>query len=103
MNYQIVIAPELSISTEDFIATWNDSPKCRAVAAARLDAPAHRSYEPLTASVVLIGLVSGIATNALYDLIKHVLIKKGVSKRVEITQIEQPDDKRIIIIKMIKE
>lgn len=103
MNYQIALSPDLGISPEDFVSTWNESPDCRSVADARMEAGTQRSFDPLTAGALLIGLVSGIATNALYDLIKNALVKKGVRKQVEFTQIEQPDGSRIIVVKMIKE
>lgn len=103
MNYQIALSPDLGISPEDFVSAWNEAPECRAVADARVDAEAQRSFEPLTAGAIVIGLVSGIVTNALYDLIKNALVKKGSREQVEFTQIEQPDGSRIIVVKMIKE
>jgi len=103
MDYQIALSPDLGVNPEDFVSTWNGSPECRAVADARVEAGTQRSFEPLTASAILIGLVSGIATNALYDLIKNALVKKGVREQVEFTQIEQPDGSRIIVVKTIKE
>jgi hypothetical protein len=103
MNYQIALSPDLGISPEDFVSTWNESPECRAVADARVEAGTTRSFEPLSVGAILIGLVSGIATNALYDLIKNALVKKGVREQVEFTQIERPDGSRIIVAKMIRE
>lgn len=103
MDYQIALSPDLDISPEDFVAAWNEAPECRAAAAARVEAAAQRSFEPLTASAILIGLGLGIATNALYDLIKYALVKKGVREQIELSQIEQPDGSRVIVIKMIKE
>jgi hypothetical protein len=103
MNFQIALSPDLGISSEDFVSTWNESPECRAVADARVEAGTQRSFELLTAGALLIGLVTGIATNALYDLIKNALVKKGVREQIECAQIEQPDGSRIIVVKMIKE
>jgi len=103
MDYQIALSPDLGVSPEDFVSAWNELPECCAVADARVEAEAPRSFEPLTAGAIVIGLVSGIVTNALYDLIKKALVKKGVREQVELSQIERPDGSRIILVKMIKE
>ena len=36
MNYHIALSPELHINPQDFVAAWNDTPECRALAEARL-------------------------------------------------------------------
>jgi hypothetical protein len=53
MNYRIALSPDLGISSEDFVSTWNESPECSAVADARVEARTTRSFEPLTIGVML--------------------------------------------------
>jgi hypothetical protein len=108
MNYQITLPPELGISLNDFVKAWNDTPECRDVAIASIaESPAKtRSFDPslLTGVLAVLGSVAaGVGTNALYDLIKQALTRKGVKKQIEITQIEHSDGTRILVVKIIKE
>ena len=105
MDYQIALSPDLDLSSDDFIAAWNDTPECRDVAEARLAEPTSVQCDPFAAAAVAVlsGVVIGVAANALYDLIKKALTKKGVTKQTEITQLEQPDGSRLLIVKTIGE
>lgn len=50
--------------------------------------------------IALIGtLTVGIATNALYDLIKSALFKQGVQVETEYMELTQPDGTRLVVIK----
>ena len=58
----------------------------------------------LTGALAILGSVAaGVGTNALYDLIKKALTRKGVNKQIEITQIDQPDGTRTLIVKITVE
>ncbi len=108
MNYKIVLPSELGISPNDFISAWNDTPECRDVAMAHSFEPPMktRSFDPtlLTGALAVLGSVAAsLGTNALYDLIKQALTRKGVKKQTEITQIEHPDGTRTLIVKIIEE
>jgi hypothetical protein len=48
--------------------------------------------------VLLGGLALNVVSNALYDLIKAVLVKQGVRKRTEIKQLDQPDGSRLLVV-----
>jgi hypothetical protein len=105
MDYQIALSPELGLNPDDFVAAWNDEAECRAVAEARLDEPDSAQYDPLlTGAMAVLGSVAvGLATNALYDLIKGVLTKRGISRRTEILQMEQPDGTCLLVIRIVEE
>jgi len=108
MNYKIALLPELGISLDDFVAAWNETPECRDVAIARIaeSRTKTRSFDPtlLTGALAVLGsLAAGVGTNALYDLIKKALTRKGIKKQIEITQIDQPDGTRILIVKITAE
>ncbi|MGH7492896.1 MAG: hypothetical protein ACREOO_10935 [bacterium] len=107
MNYEIAVPPELRISPDDFVAAWNETPECREAAIAHKAEPRTRtrSFDPssLTPALAVLGTVAaGVGTNALYDLIKQALTRKGVKKQTEITQIERPDGTKILIVKIIE-
>ena len=103
MDYQIVLPK--TVKASDFAKNWNASSDCRAVAAARIEQGAVKSFDPLAdAAMTVLSTVSmGIAANALYDLIKQVLVKQGVRKQTEIVQYEQPDGTKMLVVKIIEE
>ena len=49
-------------------------------------------------SEIVLSLTTGIVGNALYDLIKQVLVKKGVHKHTHIAEIKKPDGTRLLIV-----
>jgi hypothetical protein len=106
MDYQIALAPDLGLSARAFSEAWNDTPECRAAAQARLAGPTAEQYNPdlIAGAVAVLGSVAvGLATNALYDLIKAALLKRGVRKRTEMIQLDQPDGTRLIVVQIVEE
>jgi hypothetical protein len=106
MDYYIALQPNIGLTPADFVAAWNDSSVCREVAEARVTQQLSPQYDPnlLTGAVALLGSVAlGLATNALYDLIKQVLVKQHIHKRTEIMQHDQPDGSRLLIVTVVEE
>src|SRR5690242_15313949 len=98
---QIVLDPALHISPQAFAAAWNADQDHHAIAEASLQPLPGRQFDPSLAEaaiVVLTGLASGVAGNALYDLIKELLLHQGVTKRTQITTLEQPDGTKLTVI-----
>ncbi len=53
----------------------------------------------MQAIVEVIGMMAvGVASNTLYDLIKEVLLSKGVTKRTEMLEVTQPDGTRLVVV-----
>ena len=113
-DYQIRFDPRLEINSADFVATWNDSPDCRAVAEAQVKSSA-ANYDIASAFVLLSGIAIGVATNTIYDLLKQTVInhkavqnlleKRGLSKQadsIHVQTIEQADGSQILVV-VIKE
>ena len=106
MDYHIALAPDLDLSARDFCLAWNETPECRVAAQARPAEPDSAEYSPdlVAGAVAVLGsVVVGLATNALYDLIKAALIQRGVRTRTEMIQLDQPDGTRLIVVKIVKE
>jgi hypothetical protein len=105
MDYQIAFPPELGLDAAAFIAAWNRAPDCRAVAEARPGEPgAVPHFDPtlLQGALAVLGSVAlGVATNALYDLIKGALTRAGVREGVQIVQLDQPDGTRLLVITIV--
>ena len=100
MEYQLALPSDLGLSPADFVAAWNASAECRTIARASLSSATSAQYDPLlVGALALLSTVGiGVATNALYDLIKQVLTKKGVREQTQIVKIDQPDGTHILVV-----
>jgi hypothetical protein len=100
MEYQLVFSPELGITPDAFVTAWNAETDTQTVAEARLAPGTNRSYNvPLDAVVFIVTNVGlGLATNALYDLIKSALVKQGHHKGTKITKLDQPDGTHLLVV-----
>ncbi len=103
MAYQIALDPKLSVSPAEFVTAWNQSPECLTVGQAAEATATNREFDPLlTAALVTIAssVLVNIASNIFYDLIKETLARKGVTRRIEIVEVTQPDGTRLLIVKI---
>ena len=100
MEYQLVFSPRLGISANDFVTAWNE--ETQEVAEARLVPSSERSYtDPAVVDAIVFVVTNvgvGLATNALYDLIKGAVMKKGPKKHLKITKLNQPDGTHLLVI-----
>jgi len=74
---KIIFSPDLEINAADFVSAWNETPNCCEVAKAQLETSAAVDYDPLLASaaaVFISGVAVGMTTNALYDMIKQIVL-----------------------------
>ena len=76
-------------------------PDCRRVAAAQAQPGQAGAYDPFAVSLLtllVVPVAAGLATNALYDLIKDVLVKQGVRRRTQIIHQKLPDGSELLVI-----
>jgi hypothetical protein len=113
-DYKITLSPDLEINAADFVTAWNDTPNCSEVAEAQLETSAAVDYgSRLTgaAAVFLSGIAVGMTTNALYDMVKQVVLnqtsvqklleKRGLQKSTEVIEIQtvqQPDGSFLLVV-----
>ena len=97
-EYQIALSPDLGLSSADFIAIWNEDTETHAITEARLVPSSSTQYDPTLIAAILLSIGTGIAGNTLYDLIKRVLVKKGIHKRTHIEEMKKPDGTRILVV-----
>lgn len=102
MNDQIILSPTLDLTPSEFVETWNDTSEYSQLAHTHLSSASGATYtDPslLTTIIALVGTLSvEIATNALYDVLKQALLKKGVKKHIKITTLDQPDGTHLFIV-----
>ena len=105
MEYQIALSPNIGISPTEFAAAWNASDETHAVAAATLTPSSSTNYDPfLTEVVVTLGTIGvGVVTNAIYDLIKQVIVKQKKHQHVHIQQLDQPDGTHLLVVDIDEE
>ena len=97
-DYQIALSPDLGLASADFVTAWNEEAETRTNGEARLAPTPSKGYlDPLTGTIV-IGVVTGVAGNGIYDLIKRVLSKKGVRKHTHLEDLKKPDGTHLLIV-----
>jgi hypothetical protein len=111
MDYHIAFDPDLGLSSQDFIAAWNDTPKCRALAEAQLTTQPPQGF-PLDPQLVQQGLVlltgaagvaGGLALDALKDVVKEKLteyLKQKLSRKpsIKVESIRQPGGAYLLVV-----
>ncbi|HEU5383750.1 MAG TPA: hypothetical protein VFV38_50770 [Ktedonobacteraceae bacterium] len=98
-DYYIVLSPDLGLSPEEFIASWNEGEECREKAVARLVSPSNQQYDIGLFAEILLSLVTNMASSAVYDLIKKALTKReSSSKHLHIEALRKPDGTNFIVV-----
>ena len=97
-DYQIALSPDLGLNPADFIVAWNEETATRTNGQAHLAPATGKHYDAALMSEIVLSLTTGIVGNALYDLIKQVLVKKGVHKHTHIAEMKKPDGTRLLIV-----
>ena len=108
MDYHIAFAPELGLSFQEFIAAWNDTPDCRAIAEAQLVVQPSKGFhlDPQLVHdglVLLTGAVGGFALDVLKDVVKDKIVeylKQKLAKKssVKVEDIHQPNGDYLLIV-----
>jgi len=104
MQYILVVAQEVALSPQEFIAAWNADPTCSVLAQASIDRSTKAVYEP-NRSIPLPRLEvadSALPTNLLFASIQKTMQKRWVSQPTELIQLEKPDGNRILLIKCVE-
>ena len=108
MNHHIALAPDLNVSSQDFIAAWNETPECRGLAEAQLTTQPPQGF-PLDPQLVQQGLVlltgaaGGLALDALKDVVKDKLteyLKQKLSRKpsIKVESIRQPGGAYLLVV-----
>jgi hypothetical protein len=107
----LAFAPQLGLAPGDFARAWNADPACAQAGRASVEpAPGQNfSLGGLEVAVLTVAgsILTGLATNALYDLIKMQLEKLLASRsaperrprlRITLTETRLPDGARVLAI-----
>lgn len=111
MEFHVAFAPDLDVNPQDFIAGWNDTPECRALAEARLVPQPPQGF-PLDPQLVQQGLVlltgaaglaGGLALDALKDAVKDKLteyFKEKLSRTpaLKVDAVRQPGGAYLLVV-----
>lgn len=111
MDYHIAFAPGLGLSPQDFVAAWNETPECRALAEAQLIIQPSQDFplDPRLAEQGLVllagaaGMAGGLALDVLKDLVKDKLteyLKRKLSKKpsIKVESIRQPGGAYLLVV-----
>jgi hypothetical protein len=116
MNTHVALAPDLDLSAQDFVASWNGTPECRALAEARVTHEPPRGF-PLDPQMVRQGLVAllpvvagaagGLVLDALKDAVKDTLTQYFKHKlegmlprepRIKVEWVPQPGEGYLLVV-----
>jgi len=103
MPTSILLHPDLGVSPEEFVAAWNGRAEAHELAQASLERQPQASFGFGEVVAMLSGVAIGVATNALYDLIKETILMRGVRKRIEVVERVLPDGTRVITVTGMEE
>jgi hypothetical protein len=106
MIHHLILDPALGVSAEQFAAAWNERPDLHRAAIAEVATGAAQSYDPSWVQMVNLivpQLALAVAGNALYDLIRTLLIQEGVRRQIRIVRQVQPDGSELTIITIDEE
>ena len=105
MEYQIALSPDLALSPADFVAAWNEDRASQQVAEAHLSSSSGAKYDPalVDGAIAVLSVVGnvglGVITNAIYDVLKLVMVKHGGGhKHTHIMEVKKPDGTSILVI-----
>ncbi len=72
MKYQLVFSPDLETDVKAFVEQWNSAESCRKLAEAQVEKSPQAQFDPFSGGMVAVlsSVAVGLATNALYDMIK---------------------------------
>jgi hypothetical protein len=94
----VLLDPALGLDPAALAAAWNAHPPAAALAQARLQPAAAKSFDPSLVELVLLPLLVGLTTNALYDILKLLLAEQGVTREIQIVEHTAPDGSQVRII-----
>jgi hypothetical protein len=97
MVYPLIIRLDL----REFVDTWNQTAESKAAATAEVIATPAGQYDwGLAPVLVALGSVAtGVATSAIYDLIKLVLARRNVKQETILNEIPLPGGDRLLVVK----
>ncbi|MFC4530319.1 hypothetical protein [Sphaerisporangium dianthi] len=100
MDVLLAVSGDFDVTAAEIIHSWNMSDDHTRVAVARpyggrLD---HFDAAEFLGSVLVVmgSLASGVAGNALYDLLKAILLPKARGREITYKEIDRPDGTKII-------
>ena len=101
MDYQLVLSPEIGLSSADFVAAWNVSTECRVVAEAQL-VQSSRSHGSAQSSEDKVVLKSSneemIPAKTIIRLVNMVLKHEGLQD-IKITHQEVADGTQVFTVR----
>jgi len=105
MVYTIALAPDLGITSNEFVAAWNADKEHGKTTTASVEESASKSFDPslINAAVQIIGDIGiGVAAGAIIELIKNMSKEKPAEtlhhRQLKYFQIENPDGSVLIAV-----
>jgi hypothetical protein len=102
-RYRIALPAGLGVSSADFATAWNNIHECRTVARARLGHRAGIRYDPTARVLPVLGNVdSNTGPRVIYDLVRRVLVDKGIHRATQILRVDQKQS-AVLVVRVMDE
>jgi hypothetical protein len=100
MDTHVVLHPHVGVNPKQFATHWNADPECRKHGVARIAKPETKQYALETIAVIIGSIALSLATNALYDVIKSLVMKLIAKKDAPLSIREQTksDGTRVYLV-----
>ncbi|CAN2042402.1 hypothetical protein GMMP15_790030 [Candidatus Magnetomoraceae bacterium gMMP-15] len=98
MNYTIIFSGSTKLNAENFVCDWNSDPSCSKQAVAKIEKSSPAQFDLSAGMVVLSSIATGMASSAIYDLIKHFFQKHEKSVHIKIIPSSESGGDPVIII-----
>jgi|SRR5947209_5522114 hypothetical protein len=104
MEYQILLSPDLDLRPADFVASWNEEAAAHNLPQAHLVPSASKQYDQALLQEIVLSLTTGVASSAIYELIKYVVVKKkGGHKHTHIEESKKADGTHLLVVDIDEE
>ncbi|CAN2048809.1 conserved hypothetical protein [Candidatus Magnetomoraceae bacterium gMMP-1] len=98
MNYIIIFSGNTKLNAENFVCDWNSDPSCSKQAVAKIEKASPAQFDLSAEMVILSSIAAGIASSAIYDLIKHFFQKHEKSVHIKIISSSESGGDPVIMI-----
>jgi hypothetical protein len=105
LDVLLEVSDDFDLTADQIAFAWNSKSSHTALAVARARTERVDDFDGglVGAVVVVLGsLASGVAGNALYDLLKEILHLSGDDQEISYTEIDKPDGTKIVQARLSK-
>lgn len=102
----VTIDPSVGVSPADFVAAWGQDADAMATGTARVEKARGEVFVPGLVELVVVPLAVNLVSSALYDLVRHIVMKARRGKEVsevEVVELATAEGERLVVVRCRRE